>query len=61
MMQAWADYLDELRVTAQHERTVRETSTSRPNISSELNPMIGYPITPRIEDVRISSGLCNNA
>jgi integrase len=61
MMQAWADYLDELRVTAQHERTVRETSTSRPNISSELNPMIGYPTTPRIEDVRISSGLCNNA
>lgn len=44
MMQAWADYLDKLRLSAQHEGTVRETSTSRPNTSSELfTPMIGYP------------------
>ena len=49
MMQAWADYLDELRLSAQHERTVRETSISRPNTSSELTPMIGYPTAPRIQ------------
>ena len=56
MMQAWADYLDELRLSAQHERTARDTSTSRPNTSSELlTAMIGYPTHK--EEMHISYGL----
>jgi hypothetical protein len=56
MMQAWADYLDKLRLSAQHKLTARETSTS-PGISSWelLTPAIGYPTHG--DEVHISSAL----